>query len=85
MGSLLSWFFLIPAARGVYDTDRYDPLWHLSVQDITVDSRENPFWLQVNIKGSKTDQLKQGMVVIVGRTSLHICPVKSVLAYIYCL
>ena len=82
MGSLLSWVLWIPTVTT--QSDRYDPSWHLSVQDITVDSVENPSWLQVKIKGSKTDQLKQGMVIVVGITSSHICPVKSVLAYIAC-
>ena len=48
---------------------------------ISVDSTTNPTMLQVAIKGSKTAQLRQG-VNIIGRTSLHICPVKSVLEYI---
>ena len=59
----------------------YDPSWHLSVRDITVDSTSNPTWLQVTIKGSKTDQLRQGANIVVGRTGSHICLVKAVLAY----
>ena len=62
----------------------YDPSWHLSEQDIAVDSTTNPTWLQITIKGSKTDQLRQGVNIVVGRTSSHICPVKSVLAYVAC-
>ena len=62
----------------------YDPPWHLSVQDIAVDSTTNPTWLQITINGSKTDQLRQGVNIVVGRTSSHICPVNSVLAYVAC-
>ena len=40
--------------------------------------------VHVRIKGSKTDQLRQGMTIVVGITSSHICPVKAVLAYIAC-
>ena len=47
-------------------------------------SSVNPSLLQIGIKGSKTDQLRQGCCITVGRTGSHICPVKSVLAYIAC-
>ena len=38
-----------------------DPLWLMSVQDISVDSITNPTWLQITIKVSKTDQLLLGL------------------------
>ena len=47
-----------------------------------VDSTTNPTWLQKTIKGSKMDQLRQGVNIMVGWTSSHICPVRSVLAYV---
>ena len=47
-------------------------------------STEKPSFLKVYIKGSKTDQLRQGTTVVVGRTKSHISPVKSVLAYVAC-
>jgi site-specific recombinase XerD len=38
--------------------------------------------LQIHIKGSKMDQWRQGTRLVVGHTNSHICPVKSILAYI---
>ena len=32
----------------------------------------------------KTDQLRQGVTIAVGRTGSHICPVKSVWSYVAC-
>ena len=47
-----------------------------------MDSTTNPSILQVTIKGSKTDQVRQGITIVVGRSDSYICPVKSVLAYV---
>jgi len=37
----------------VQSSESYDPSWHLSVQDVAVDSTDNRSVLQVHIKGSK--------------------------------
>ena len=62
--------------------EHYDPNWHLSITDVAVDSVGYPTMLQIYIKGSETDQWQQGTHLIVGHTNSHICPVKSLLAYI---
>ena len=41
----------------------FDSSWHLSVDDIAVDSVKDPTMLQVKIKGSKTDQLRLGAIL----------------------
>ena len=56
-------------------------MWHLSISNVAVDDLSYPTKLQIRIKGSKMDQWWQGADLIVGHTSSHICPVKSLLAY----
>ena len=73
----LGFFGFLRSGEFTTQSDNYDPSWHLSVQDVAVDSLENPSVLQVRIKGSKTDQLRQGMTIVVGITPSHICPVKE--------
>ena len=54
----------------------YEPSWHLSLQDIAVDSRSKP------LKQSKTDSFKHGTIIYIGATDTAICPVKAVLSYL---
>ena len=49
---------------------------------MATDNLSKPTRLQIHIKGSKTDQWRQGAYLVVGHTNSHICPVKAVLAYI---
>ena len=77
----LGFFGFLRSGEFTTQTETYDPTWHLSIQDISVDCTEKPSFLKVC---SKTDQLRQGTTVVVGRTKSHICPVKSVLAYVAC-
>lgn len=78
----LGFFGFLRSGEFTISSNRYDPSWHLSIQDISVDSITNPSVLQVHVKGSKTDQFRQGTCITVGRTESHICPVKAVLTYI---
>ena len=60
----------------------FDPSWHLTPQDVMVDSKTEPTCLFVKIKGSKTDQTRQGITLCVGRTYNELCPVAAVLTYL---
>lgn len=80
----IGFFGFLRSGEFTSQSDMFDPTWHLSIQDIAVDSTTNPSLLQVLIKGSKTDQLRQGVTIVMGRTGSHICPVKSVLTYVAC-
>ena len=60
----------------------YDPAVHLSVEDVSVDSREAPSRVRLIIKQSKTDPFRTGAVVFLGRTTNDLCPVAAVLAYL---
>lgn len=54
---------------------------HLTAADIRMDPANPPQWLTVWVKRSKTDQLRQGAPVTVGRTGQPLCPVEAVEAF----
>ena len=60
----------------------FDPTWHLTINDISVDSLTDPSKIQIHIKGSKTDQWRKIIHLLVGRTDSHLCAVKAILTYI---
>ena len=60
----------------------YDELTHLSLKDISVDSRSNPRLIKVHIKQSKTDLFRQGVDIFLGATDSPICPVAGILPYL---
>ena len=60
----------------------FDPAQHLSGVDVAVNSRDKPTLLKVRLKMSKTDQLRKGVDIFIGRTGDDICPVAAVLAFI---
>ena len=74
--------FLRSGELTVPTTATFDPAWHLTPQDIMVDDKMEPTCLFVRIKGSKTDQTRQGITLCIGRTYNDLCPVAAVLAYL---
>lgn len=62
--------------------EEYSPAAHLSLQDISVDSRESPTRIQVRIKQSKTDPFRQGCTLCLGKTGKDICPISAILPYL---
>ena len=60
----------------------YDPDSHLSLSDVSVDSRMEPSMIRIYIKQSKTDPFRQGVHLCLGRTGNAICPVTSLLSYL---
>ena len=61
--------FTIPSHNG------YDPSLHLSLQDISIDHRDNPNVLRIHIKQSKTDPFRQGVQIYLGATNTNVCPI----------
>ena len=59
----------------------FDAASHLTPQDITTASHENPTLARLHIKQSKTDPFRRGADVYLGRSANDICPVSSLLAY----
>ena len=68
--------FTVPSQEG------YSPAVHLSLQDISLDSRESPTKIQVRIKESKTDPFRHGCTLCLGKTGKDICPIRAVLPYL---
>lgn len=60
----------------------YDKDCHLSIDDISIDSRDDPRLLKVTIKQSKTDPFRVGIDLYLGATGATICPVKGLLPYL---
>ena len=60
----------------------FDSSIHLSVGDVSVDSRSATTYVAVNIKASKTDPFQQGMTIYLGRTHNRMCPVAATLNYL---
>ena len=60
----------------------YDPSLHLSLQDISMDNRDNPNVLRIRIKQSKTDPFRQGVQIYLGATNTNVCPILGILPYL---
>ncbi len=60
----------------------YDPAVHLSFSDVSFDHPSNPTVIQVNIKASKTDPFRKGVLIYLGRTNADLCPVSALLDFL---
>ena len=74
--------FLQSSEMTVPTGNSFDPSWHMTPKDIAVDSLEQPSYIQIMVKGSKTDQTRQGVRLYVGKTNNDLCPVSAVLTYL---
>ena len=61
---------------------QYDEDCHLSINDISLDSRDNPQLVKVTLKQSKTDPFRKGVDLYLGKTGATICPVRGLLPYL---
>ena len=68
----------------IQNQDGYDKSSHLSISDISVNSRRQPNLLKVTIKQSKTDPFRKGANVYLGAklTQKPICPILGILPYL---
>ena len=62
-------------------SDRFDPNCHLAHGDVRVNDNQDPQYVVVRIKASKTDPFRQGVSIYLGRTHNELCPVAAVLSY----
>lgn len=67
---------MVPSSMG------YDPSVHLSVGDVTLDSRTSPSVAQITIKASKTDPFRKGVAIFLGKTNNELCPVTAIATYL---
>ena len=74
--------FLRSGEMTIPSADTFDPGWHLTPLDIAVDNLHQPSFMQVRLKGSKTDQTRRGVNLYVGRTFNDLCPVAAMLSYL---
>ena len=54
----------------------------LSPSDVQVDSTNNPTYLTVTLRRSKTDPFGHGCTLYIGKTDSRSCPVTAILAYL---
>ena len=83
MGSIMPSFFgFLRMGEVVVPSDtEFNPMVHLTYQDIQAESTPQPKWIRVRIKASKTDPFRVGVTIYVGPTGKWLCPVAGVLAY----
>ena len=60
----------------------FNPSLHLCPADIAVDNSRTPTTLRVHLKTSKTDQMRTGTDLYLGRTFNALCPVVAMLKYL---
>ena len=74
--------FLRSAEFTVPNLASFSPELHLSVADVSVDSRLSPSGIRIRIKASKTDPFRQGCYVHVGLGKAPLCAVHAMLSYL---
>lgn len=78
----LCFYGFLRAGEVVVPSDTgFDPAQHLTYDDIAVDSKQQPSFITVNIKQSKTDPFRKGVTIVVGRAVGPLCPLVAVLTY----
>ena len=77
-----SLFFLWTGEFTTPSSKDFDKETHLSLSDLTLDSRTSPQLIQIHIKQSKTDPFIRGAAIFLSRTGGAICSVKVMTAYL---
>ena len=75
------WFRSVSEFTTLSDS-QYNKDCHLSIDDISIHSRDNPQLLKVTLKQSKTDPFHVGVDLYLRVTGGTICPVKALLPYL---
>ena len=55
---------------------------HLSLTDVALDSFTSLQVITITLKQSKTDQLRQGTHLYLGKIGHHVCPVEAIIPYL---
>ena len=63
---------------------QYDHTTHLSLADVSINSKHSPQLMRVHIKQSKIDPFCQGVDIYLGKTDRNICPIKGITPYLAC-
>ena len=75
--------FLRIGEMTVPSKNSFDPTAHLSTLDVAFDHSSAPTVMFVTIKCSKTDPLRKGVTLSLGRTACPLCPVAAMAAYLH--
>ena len=76
-------FFGFPRINEFTCDRAFNPEVNLAVADITImPTIDQPAYLCINIKKSKTDQFKRGVSLTIRKSGSHICAVESMLLYL---
>ena len=79
----LAFFGFVRVSKFTTPSDtHYDKDCYLSIDDISIDSRDNAQLLKVTLKESKTDHFRVGVDLYLTATGGTICPVKALLPYL---
>ena len=86
MGCVVPGIFLAFLQVGEFTApgiSQFDDKVHLLVADVSVDSLDARSMAFVSLKQSKTDQLRKGVTIVLGRTNMSsLCPVSALLSYL---
>ena len=78
----LCFFSFLRSGEVVSPTEsNYDPDTTLCYNDIRIDDRSKPSFMQVVIKASKTDPFRQGVSLYIETTNSQLCPVAAVIGF----
>lgn len=67
--SCLCFFGFLRMGEAVVPSDtEFNPMVHLTYQDVQAESTSQPKWIRVRIKASKTDPFRVGVTIYVGAT-----------------
>lgn len=61
---------------------KFDPNYHLTMQDIQVDSMVAPSSIKVHVKSLKTDPFRQGCYIYIGKGRSTLCPIVAIIKYL---
>ena len=74
--------FLCCAEFVTPDNTHFDPKVHLSISNLEYVHSDTQPYISLQIKASKTDQLRQGIMATLGGTKTEVCPVAAILDYL---
>ena len=74
--------FLRVSEFTIPSNSQFDEASHLCLNNISIDSKDNPKMLQILLKQSKTDPFCRGVSICLGATESNLCPAKGILPYL---
>ena len=63
-------------------SSNFDTSEHLTLGDISLDSRTAPSKMFITIKASKTDPFQAGVTIVMGATGHDLCPVAATVPFL---